>query len=240
MSTQISDFHGKYIKKINIPRNLKLLRKVFNVSLNELSTKTNLKLNRLKEYEFYDKNPGLDALLVITQFFGTSLDFFLLWNYTNYPKNLNLLKLAKEIDNSKNTEYRTNLEITIKLLLEKANNSNTIIVQDQHAIKLSNNLNENIKLLRENQQISQRILAIHLDINQSQIAHYQKKSIPPLNNLIKLAAYFNISVHYLVTGEKLLYNFKSKSLENKILLADQNLNLSEHKLLITLMEKILQ
>ena len=220
-------------------KNLKLLRQAFNISLDKLAQKTTLKFNRIKEYELYNKIPSLEVFILFTKFFGISTDFLLLWDKTNYTKNLKFLKLAKKIDEEAQTQERTNIEMTTRSFLDKIKTNNEIIKQDNFELELTDKINDNIKILRENKDISQKELAKYLGVNQSQVAHYQKKSIPPAKKLIKLSEFFNISIHALATGEKLFFDFQDRPFGKTMLLADHFLPLEQHKILIILMENII-
>lgn len=61
-----------------------------------------------------------------------------------------------------------------------------------------------LKLLREQQNISQAKLASYLGVVRSTICQYEKGNrIPDTETLIKLADYFNVSVDYLIGHEEL-------------------------------------
>ena len=61
--------------------------------------------------------------------------------------------------------------------------------------------NEKLKLLRKAYKITQKELAKELKIDQSSIAKYETGTKPSTDQLIKIAAYFNVSVDYLIGNE---------------------------------------
>jgi transcriptional regulator with XRE-family HTH domain len=179
-------------------------------------------------------------ILKFSYYFKTSLDFIVLGEKNNYPNNLELISLAKKLDIYSEPQERTHIEVTAKSFLRQSQNDKKITLkQDKIDLKLTNNIQENIKLLKEDKEVSQREIAEYLGVNQSQVAHYFKRSIPPADKLIKLSKFFNVSIHALATGEKLYFNFKDGHFGDTILLADKLLSLEHQKFLIELMENII-
>ena len=237
MSIKISK---KNNKKDSIVNNLRILRKYKEITLEQLSNNIKINFDTFRNYEQNYITPQINTLIKISNYFGISLDFLLLWDKTNYQKNLKFLKLAKKIDEETQTQERTNIEMTTKSFLDKIKSNNEIIIkQDNPELELTDNIHKNIKILREKKEYSQKQLAEMLEVNQSQIAHYQNKSIPPAEKLIKLSEIFNISIHALATGEKLFFDFQDRPFGNTILLADQLLPLEDQKIIIKLMENII-
>ena len=72
------------------------------------------------------------------------------------------------------------------------------------------------------------------------ISGYESNINPPAKKLTQLINIFNISAHCLATGKKLYYKFNDINFSKMILNADHFLSIEEHKMLIHLMEKILQ
>ena len=88
--------------------------------------------------------------------------------------------------------------------------------------------------------VGQKDIAKLLDTNKSMVTHYENKSVPPIESLLKLSNYFNISIHALSTGQKLFFPFKDGQFGETIFQADQLLTLEEHKMMIHLMEAIIK
>ena len=63
------------------------------------------------------------------------------------------------------------------------------------------NLGERLKVLRHSRRISQIEVAQHIGITRSAYSHYESNNRQPVyETIIKLAAYFNVSVDYLIVG----------------------------------------
>ena len=58
---------------------------------------------------------------------------------------------------------------------------------------------ENLEKIREKKNITQTKLSVEIEVSQELISHYEiGKSKPNIENLIKLADYFNCSTDYLL------------------------------------------
>jgi len=222
--------------KFLLSNNLKTLRDLCSISIKLLGKSANISPSSLEKYEFSNITPTINNLIKLSDFYSISIDFLLLWDKTQYPKNLKLLNLAKNLDDMK-FESRTRVEGSALSFL--GNNTTDSIKLDGIENDLSDNIHENISILRENKKVSQKQLAELLDVNQSQIAHYQNKSVPSLDKIIKLSEFFRLSVHAIVTGQKLYFQFIDGHFGKTMLLADQLLTLEEHKMLIHLMKAII-
>lgn len=63
------------------------------------------------------------------------------------------------------------------------------------------NLGERLKVLRHSRRISQTEVAQYLGITRSAYSHYESNNRQPVyDTIIKLSAYFNVSVDYLLVG----------------------------------------
>jgi len=213
------------LEKINISDILKQLRIYKDITLLKLSKDLGEKYNKIKNYEFDNKLPSNETLILIASFFDVSIDFILLSNSCNYIRNIEFIKFAEKIDKL-NTDRRYKVESTIETFLKTTD-------------KFKNNIHENIKILRTNKGVSQKELALELGLTSSAIGHYEIKKNPSPKNLVKLSNYFNVSAHVILTGNKLLFNFINKAFENTVLKADKQLSLEHQKFLIELMENII-
>ena len=221
-------------KKNNISTTLKSLRTYKNVTISKLSESLQSKYNKIKNYEFDKKLPPNDMLIKLSSFFGVSIDFILLGNICNYIKNIKLIKKKKKIDKL-NADQRYKVESTMDTFLK----SNEKSFFDSILIDLEIDIHRNIKILRNNRNLSQKMLADELGLTSSAIGYYETNKNPVPNNLVKLSNYFSISIHALLTGKKLSFNFINKGFENTVLMADKQLELEEQKFLIKLMKNIL-
>ena len=60
-----------------------------------------------------------------------------------------------------------------------------------------------LKIIRKRKRISQLKLATDLNISREAISYYETgKRNPDIQMLIALSKYFNVSIHYLITGEE--------------------------------------
>ena len=76
-------------------------------------------------------------------------------------------------------------------------------------------LGERIKFLRNNKNISQEVLANHLNISRQALQKWESdKSEPSIDSLLDLAKYFDVSIEYLLT-ENNTSNTESSTNKNK-------------------------
>lgn len=222
-----------------VSTSIKELRKINNLTLEQFSKLIGISNEAAVSYE-RESNiiPSLDKLVKISSFFSVSIDFLLLWKYTNYPKNLKLIKLAKNLDELSQAHERSHIEITAQSFLDRISDKNIDLKQDTIDINLSNNIHENIKVIKEYKDISSKQLIDFLGVSKSQISQYQNKATPSPDKLLKLSEIFNISMHFLVTGEKLSFDFKDGHFSEIIFLTDKFLSLDHQRFLIELIENI--
>ncbi len=221
-------------KNISIKENLKKLRKIEGLTLLEFSEKVKINLETLKSYETDQNVPSLEKILAITNFFGISIDFFIHWEITDYIKNIDFILLAQKIDGT-NLKTVNRVEGAVCLFLDNIRENKVIKDHYDSDLKLTESINENIEILRKNRELTQKNLADYLDVNPSQISHYQKKSIPPMDKLAKLSEIFDISMHTVATGNQFDYDFKNRDFGKNILMAERLLPLEHQKILMVLM-----
>jgi transcriptional regulator with XRE-family HTH domain len=219
--------------------NLKIFRKFFNITQNDLANILSLKIQTIQGYESGSLIPSFKTLMKLIDYFNITLDYFIFFDKCNYPKNLKLLKLAKRLDDFTKSDSRNNIESTIKNLLGNKITNKIKIKQDIIDIEISNNFFNNLKTIRNYKNFSQIDLSKELNVTRSAIASYETRNYPPINKLIKLSEIFNISIHFLTTGEKLVFEFNDKYFGETIHLADQLLSFEHQKFLIELMENII-
>jgi transcriptional regulator with XRE-family HTH domain len=228
--------HNENIFSIGL--NIKKLRAYAGVSLNKLTSDSGINFKTARNYEARNIVPSLNVLINISQYFQISLDFLILWDQTGYPKNLKLLNLAKKCESICQPDERNRITATARSFFPQGFNSKDI--KQDIKIQLNSTFQLNFTWLREKNNISQKEMAGILNVTQGQIAHYEKKSVPSLDKMIKLSEVFNISVHALSTGEKLIFDFDDKDFGQAILLTDHFLPLEDHQILIRLMEAVLK
>ena len=222
-------------------KNLSVLRNFFNLSQSELGNKLLLEKDTIARYEVGKLKPSFKTLKNFVAFYEISFDFLLLNIDCTYPKNLKLLRLAKKLDELYKSESRNTIESSAKSLLGDNFNSNILIKNDDLiTIDITDSFHLNLKKLRNFKNINQVELAEKLNISRSGYSQYEVKNYPPIEKLIKLSEFLNISIHALATGEKLSFNFTDGYFGKTMFLADQLLTLEQQKILITLMEAIIK
>ena len=60
-----------------------------------------------------------------------------------------------------------------------------------------------LKQIRKQKNLNQLKVALDLNISREALSHYENgKRSPDTEMLLKLSNYFNVSIHYLITGEE--------------------------------------
>mgnify|MGYP006291899705 CR=1 FL=1 len=220
--------------------NFKKFRDYLNITQEELANKLSLDRNTIALYEADKRFPSFNNILKLVRIFDISLDFFLLNKNCSFPRNIKLLNLAKKIDFADFSDDRNSLERTVKSLMGEKKNLKIEIKQDLENIPIKNNFKENLKIMRNLKELTQQQLADSIDVSKSTYSLYEIKNHPPADKLIKLSEVLQISINALATGNRLFFKFNDGIFGDTILLADQTLELEDHKILIRLMEAILK
>ncbi|MCK4795947.1 MAG: helix-turn-helix transcriptional regulator [Spirochaetes bacterium] len=218
---------------------LKNLRNYFNITQDELSKKLDLETNTITLYEAEKLTPSFKISNKIIKLYEISYDYLILDNKCLFPKNLKLLRLAKKLDNLFESEARNTIESNAKSFIGKKINQNISLKSDSIEIELKNDFHSNLKNIRNHKKLSQENLGNLINISRTLLSKYELKNYPPIERLIKLSKILNISIHALATGEKLFFDFQDRPFGRIILLADHFLSLEDHKILIKLMENII-
>lgn len=218
---------------------LKKLRKIENLTRIELSKQLNIDDRTIIQYEIESKNPWFEFLLRISKFFEFSIDFIINEGKTDYSKNLKLLNLAKKFDKQEMRNQRNQIEANASSFLSKIENINFQSKKDDFEENLTNDFHENIKTMRLSKKLSQAGLGKPLGISARSIFGYEHDFYPPIDKLKKISERLNVSAHSLTTGYKLHFEFVDNHFGDTMIKADQFLPLEEHKMLIHLMETIL-
>ena len=233
-----SEILKKQENVFSVGKNLKKLREYKSITIEQLALETNITYRNVQNYEHKNIKPPLNNLIKLSDYFGVTIDFLILWDKTPFFHNLKLLELAKQIDEMKQL-HRFQIESMADSLL-KGKNKVEIKQDNNNPAELINDFHSNLKTLREQKGVLQKDIADLLDTNKSMVTHYENKSVPPIESLIKLSDYFNISIHALSTGQKLFFPFRDGQFGETIFQADQLLTLEEHKMMIHLMEAIIK
>lgn len=217
--------------------NLRGLRISFNLTQDELSKKLMIEDRTLVSQYETRANPSIKVLLQYAELFGLTFDFIVLNKNCNYPHNLRLLTLAKEFDGTAQSQDRSHVETSAEILLKEKKAVD--IKQDKPDLELTESLHQNLKDLRSFKGKSQEETANFIGVKRSSITGYERNIIPPVDNLVKLSDFFDVSMHALVTGQKLNFQFTDGPFGKTILMADKFLSIDHQKFLIELMENIL-
>ena len=60
-----------------------------------------------------------------------------------------------------------------------------------------------LRAIRKKQNLNQQKVALDLNITREALSHYENgRREPSLAMLVKMSAYFDVSIHYLITGEE--------------------------------------
>lgn len=217
---------------------LREIRTAFNLTQDEVTQKLMLN-DKTIVYQYETRaTPILSVLIKYSKAFSLSLDFIIVNHNCIYPRNLRLLELAMQIDNTAQYKSRSLVEALVDVFIKE--NGKIEIKQDPADLELSPDFHSNLKSLRSQNKISQSDLANVLNVGRTAITQYEMKAFPTLENLQKLSSQFNISMHALVTGQKLNFQFTDGHFGKTILLADRVLSLEKHNYLIELMLEILK
>jgi len=218
---------------------LAILRKLFNITQEELAKKLSLETNTIALYEAGKLSPSFKVLDKLIEIYQISFDYLLLNDKCMFPRNIGLLKIAKKLDDLSKSEGRSIIESTSKSFLKEKINENISLKNDLIDLQFTKDFNSNLKLIRNYKKLSQEQLAKLLNIPRSSLSSYEQKKIPSFEKLIKLSETLNISIHALATGKKLNFEFQDRHFGTTILLADHYLSLEDQKILIKLMENII-
>lgn len=217
---------------------LKILREQLNLTQNQISEKTNIDIETIRKYETNRYKPTVKNIATYSNFFGLSIDYLLSQNQSNYIRNLKLWDLSLLIDKNKKDQIIT-IEQTISALLNKHDIKMFTYSYDDFELTLTTSINQNLRILRKLRKLTQIELGNEFNISTRMISGYEKDTIPPLDKLHYLAMKLEVSIHCLITGKKLSFDFKNKEFGEIILKADHFLNFDEQKMLIQLMETFL-
>lgn len=215
----------------------KELRTFFGLTQSELAKRLMLESgNSISNFEANSELPPLNALIKLSGIYGLSIDFLILNNSCNYPRNIKLLTLAKEFDSSAQYQSRSHVEASAQIFLKDKKNEE--IKQDTLEMELNENFHSNLKEIRTFRQKSQLELSQNVGVARTAITLYENKIFPVVENLIKISDFLNVSMHALLTGQKLNYQFTDGHFGKTMLLADRLLPLEKQKYLVELMEGI--
>jgi transcriptional regulator with XRE-family HTH domain len=217
---------------------LKEIRNFFDLTQGELAKKLMIKDQAvIAQYESR-ATPSIKVLKKMADIFGLSIDFIVLNNNCTYARNLRLLTLAEKFDISAQSQSRSHVETSAEIFLKEK--KIVEIKQDSLETELTDSFHGNLKSVRSLKAKSQEDVADFLKVGRTTVSSYERNIFPPLDNLIKISEYLDVSMHALATGKKLNFQFTDGPFGKTMLLADRLLPLEQQKYLIDLMENIIQ
>lgn len=226
---------------MNLGKNLKKLRLQNGLSLAQLSKQLNIKPDSFSKYETAINTPSVENLIRISKYFQVSVDYLLFGENNEYFHNLLFIKLASKIDKINNHDQKFNIEKSTATLLAKYKISNSIVyLVDNPTIQLSKSFHNNLKILRNQKKYTLKQLGERLNISRELVAMYELKNYPRMEVLGEISKIFNLSIHYLVTGDPLHFAFKDQTFLKTIQLGDHYLSDEDTKAIILLMKAIIQ
>ena len=220
-------------------KTIRILRESEHLPRSALGKFLNIEAATVEQYESDKINPSLSILLKIGDYFNFSIDY-LLNEETSYPRHLKLITLANKFDKLELSQQRNHIQTTAVTFLSVAKNNTFTPYLDNIDIDLTADFHMNLSLIREYNKLNKTELGKSTGISSRMILGYEKNMIPSFDKLKKLSKKLNVSTHSLTTGKKLYFNFTDKHFQQTILSADHSLPLFEQKMLIHLMERLLQ
>ena len=220
-------------------KKIRILRYYYGLSKKQLASLAGINERTVEQYEQGVRTPYFKTLVALSSVLQFSVDY-LIHNTTNYPSNLRLISLASQFDTDKMYHQRNQIEADALAFLERIKEKTSDITMDHISSKLTDSFHDNLKTVRTAKNISQAQLARSLDFSSQVIYMYEKDRLPPVDKLKKIAETLNTSAHCLCTGNKLHYEFSDPKFCKTMLFADHYLPLEEHKMLIHLMETLLE
>lgn len=226
------------IKK-SFMRSFNTLRKTHEYTLKNLTEFTHINSANLRSYSIGQRLPSLDKLRALNKLYSVPLDYLILNKTNRYLNSIKLLSLGALIDKFPDSFYRNHVEEHLNFFLDEAKETSQFDTSEKY--NFDGSIHDNIRSLRSAHDISQRefskqILGVE---STSKICLYEKKYNPPLKYLVAMAQFAGTSIHWLVTGEPLVYEFENRHLKEKLLLLDRLADFKNINSIASIMQKIL-
>lgn len=218
--------------------NFKIFRTGFGYTQDQIAKLLSIEQITIAYYESGKRTPSIPVLKKIAELFGISIDYIILNENCLYPRNIKLLKLAKKLDVEAYSEARSNIEGVIKTLFSKHISDEKEMKQDYPKLILNSSFKDNLKELRALRNLTQPQLADALKISRSLVSQYEFNSFPPIPKLLEMSNILDVSIHALVTGEKLFFDFDDRIFGKIILSTDHRLPIEDQKILVRLLEGV--
>lgn len=213
------------------------LNSLYGLSLKELSKKSKLNFTTLEGYEFKNIQPPYQNIIKLSSFFNLSIDYLTRGEQSRFIKNILFLKFANEVDDLPYSEVNK-LEIYIDAFLDRRKSIHRIY--DKADLQFTKNFNDNFRAIVEYSELTENDFAKKFDLTKRKVASYKKATECPYEILCKISDKYKISMHWIITGEKLNFNFEDRKFEKQVLKADEYLEKKYIDNTIELAEKILK
>ncbi len=226
---------------IVLKKKLKSLKEHFSLTTGDIAQKLNIGVDTFKSYEFGKILPPYEATITLSKIFGVSIDY-LVFSDNHFINFLLLFYLAEKTNNLPNMD-RSYIDDSVNQFIKTkkvTNDCSSVKFDNLEQYRLSNSIHDNIKLLREKNNLSQDKMAKLLNLSSKvSISQYEKKSKPPFEILKKMSLKFNLSVHYLLTGSPLIFNIEDNLLNKNLLIFDKVATLIEVEVITAVFKQIL-
>lgn len=224
-------------KIINFGKKIQIIRQNSGLTIADVYNKTKISKSTLESYEAGQFRPPYKALKKLSELFALSIDFLILGEETKYIKFISMFEQAEKIDKL-SSEDRSRIETFIDTFLGGGKEIHHFY--DTTEFILSSNFNHNITVLFSHLKLTQKEIGKKIGgLTERQIASYKKNSECSYETLISISKIFNISIHYLITGKRLIYNFENRQFEKYVLSADEYLDFQKFFILMEMMQKII-
>jgi len=225
---------------INFKKNYSSLKRQLGYTIKEIAQATGIKNGTLNQYEFFSSLPSYERLKKIVDFFGVSIDYILLKSNNKFINYNRLFYLAVKT-NELPSMQRNHIEDSVAQFINRNQKSETIF-DNTDRYQLTNSIHKNLKKIRDLNNISQNEIAQILDFkSRKSISNIESGSSRiPYNALLKLSSTYNISMHFLITGEALNYNIQDNFLYKNLIIFDKNATSEQINVVTILMQQILR
>ena len=163
---------------------LKYLRKIYNVTQEDLAQYLGVKRNTISDWESGNSEPNIENIILIADYFNVTIDYLLNNKTNNRISNPLCLKIMFKANNF-------NLEQQKKLIN---------ILDNIISFKWGNmELGSNLKQLRKENNLTQEQLAILINVKRHNIVDWETgRSEPSINHLKALSRIFSTSINNLL------------------------------------------
>jgi len=214
-----------------------MFREEVGLSTSEFSKKICISKNTLDNYEFKNQRPPNRNLIKISNFYQVSIDHLILGETSKYIKHPHFFQLAEKIDKLKYEDWQKISGFIDPLVHLNKNINHHYDTATKYTF--SQNFNFNLRNIIEQNKLTAKVFGNKFNLTERQIVGYKMQSECSLESLGQFSDEFEISIHWLLTGQKLFYNFRNREFEEQILRADEYLDKKHIDMAVELIEKII-